>query len=151
LPTKNHDKKHQEEIMTPKQRETNILQAINSCNADDNNDDSPGNNLSNIGQPTIPSRATSNITSKNYGNVPRLLPELKQQLDKTEQNQEANLNTSKRAKNIEEWKAIFNKARETIPKTEEQPKITKIHRGIQPTIMPIEGNEAFGNTMETID
>jgi hypothetical protein len=66
MTTKNHDKNHHEEIMTLKQRKTNILQAMNSSNANDNNDNPPRNNLRSIGQPTIQSRATSNITRKYY-------------------------------------------------------------------------------------
>jgi hypothetical protein len=151
ITTKNQDKQYHEEIMTPKQRETKKLQAINSSNANDNNDDSPGSKINNIGYTIIPSRATNNTTRKNHKNTSSLIPELKHHQEQTKPIQESTPNTSKRAKNIEEWKAIFSKARETRPKTQEQPKTTQRYRGIQPTIMPIEGNEAFGNPMEPID
>jgi hypothetical protein len=141
-----HENQHHGKIMTLKEREMKFLQEINSSNANDNNDNPPGNNPRNIEQLKIQSRATNTTTRNNYNNKPRI-PVSKIHYVNTEQNQETNAG---RAKNIEEWKAIFNKARENISKPQEQTKTTP-HYGIQPTIMPIKGNETFGDIMDKIN
>ena len=60
--------------------------------------------------------------------------------------EETTINTEK-AKNIAEWAALFHNARAKIPKQQEK-KTTKHQDRIQPTIMPINGNEEFGNNID---
>ena len=137
----NHnDNEH--EIMTPRQREINILQAINSSNADDNDENPRGDNQRHFGHLPNQSRATNTTTQNNYTNKPRLNQET---LTNNEQNQETSNN--RHAKNIQEWKDLFTKARQKIPKPQEQTPPRTDHR-IQPTIMPTNGNEPFGDTMD---
>jgi hypothetical protein len=131
---------------TVKEREIKFLQEINSSNANDNNDESPGNNPRYIEYLKIQPRATNTTSRNDYNNKPRT-PVSKKHYGNTEQNQETN---AERAKNIEEWKAIFSKARENIPKPQEKTKATP-HYGIQPIIMPIKGNETFGDIMDKIN
>ena len=114
-----HENQHHGEIMTLKERVIKILQEIYSSNANDNIDDPPGNNPRNIEHLTIQSRATTTTTRNDYKNKSRI-PVSKKHYGNTEQNQETNRNAG-RAKNIEEWKAIFNKARENIPNSKSNP------------------------------
>ena len=103
----------------------------------------PGNNQRNNGHLLNQSRATNTTTGNNYKNISRLT---KDTLRNTDQNQETDTNAG-RAKNIAEWRALFTKAREQIPKPQKQIS-PRMDSRIQPTIMPINGNEAFGDTMD---
>ena len=136
---------HQEEIITPEQREIQILQAINTSSNDDDNDTPARGNNQTIRHSTNQSRATNKNTRNNYKTTPRNTTENPRH---PEQNQETKMSAGQ-AKNIAEWKALFNKAREQLPKPQEQTKTTK-HSGIQPTIMPIYGNEPFGDNVDKI-
>jgi hypothetical protein len=112
----NNNNTQQVETITPEQREILILQAINSSSNDNDNDTPTRGNNQNIGHSLNQSRATNMNTRNNYKSTPRNIAETPRN---AEQNQETN-NNAGHAKNIADWKALFNKAREQLPKPQEQ-------------------------------
>ena len=143
-PTKGENVYNNEnEIMTPKQREIKILQAINSSNANDI-DEMPRRDIRRFkGHLTNKSRETNNASRNNYMNKSRIQQETTTSNDK---NQETTPNTT-RAKNIAEWSELFNKARKQIPKPQEKTP-ARTDNKVQPTIMKTGENETFGDNMD---
>ena len=134
---------NENEIMTPKQREIKIIQAINSSNANDTDEMPCGDNRRLIGHLSNQSRETFDTTRNHYKNKPRIYQETTTSNDN---NQETNTNTI-RAKNIAEWSELFNKAREKIPKPQEKTP-TRMDTKVQPAIIRTGENEMFGDNMD---
>jgi hypothetical protein len=158
--TNKKTEQNQETIKKNKQIELNILQAINSSNDDENEEQQTQEHPSNIAhfqknQPRATTKTTKgrntneNPTNNTKENQDKMQATNSQQEPEDNQgpNQETH-NNPRIAKNIEDWNELFRKAREKLPAPTNKQSDQRTEK-IQPTIMPISGNSEFGDSINS--